>query len=261
MAPQLDKLDISDATIVSGGEQYISMADGEVYTSNYTISSYMFMDFHGSELKIPENTIRIENGSFWFLSKVENLTIPRSVREIGWNTFFACSSLKELEIPVSAKPIDENLGLWISNCSDLEIFKSLSSAIKISISQCDNLRIIELHGGINDNGIKDLPSLDTVTLCDGLTEIGIMNFQNCPSLTEITIPASVTNIAGNAFLDYNIYSQEGESSLREIHYKGSNSPWSYIDKNAFKKCKLYVPKSAISNFEKVSEFFETVIGE
>lgn len=257
--PQLQKLDLSEATIVSGGEKFVEGMDVDGYTADYTISGYMFTPYYGTEIKIPYNTKVIENLSF-FCPNVEELNIPNAIEFIGWAPFSGCNKLTRLEIPASAKPIDANMGLWITNCPNLESLKVLSSSINVSIINCEKISVIELYGSIHNNGINSLPNLVSVILHDGISEIGNMNFQDCPLLKTITIPASVNKIAANAFIYYNSSTQQLDTYLEEIHYEGTSSPWQGYP-CGFSGCKLYVPKSVIKNFSNIASAFKDVIGE
>lgn len=226
--PQLQKLDLSEATIVSGGDKYVDNQDAvaDCHTSDYSVSPFMFMDFQGTELIIPQNTKTIGLMSFFALPNVEELLIPEGVELIDWQVFVNCSSLKQLVIPANVNPINDVMGFWISSCDKLESLKILSS----------------------------------VTLHDGITEIGTMNFQDCPLLKNIIIPKTVTRIAANAFISYDQSTQKLYTSLTEMHYLGTTSPWA-SKPMGLETCTLYVPKASVANFSSLASAFKQIIGE
>ena len=61
----------------------------------------------------------------------------------------------------------------------------------------------------------------SVTIKEGVTNIGDCAFSSCSSLTSIEIPASVTSIGYLAF--------SGCSSLTSINYSGTQEQWNKID--------------------------------
>ena len=54
---------------------------------------------------------------------------------------------------------------------------------------------------IYENAFSACPNLKTLTLAEGLEEIGQMAFWFCTSLESVVIPSSVTTIGANAFAD------------------------------------------------------------
>ena len=66
----------------------------------------------------------------------------------------------------------------------------------------DAVRKIEIGSGVTSTGIyafQNCYSLTSVTIPDSMTSIGNYAFQNCYSLTSVTIPDSVTSIGTYAF--------------------------------------------------------------
>ena len=56
---------------------------------------------------------------------------------------------------------------------------------------------------IGSRAFQNCPSLTSITIPDGVTSIGSRAFQNCPSLTSITIPKGVTSIGDYTFINCN----------------------------------------------------------
>jgi len=55
--------------------------------------------------------------------------------------------------------------------------------------------------GIGNGAFQNCTSLTSVTIPDGVTVIGSQAFQSCKNLTSVTIPDSVTSIGGSAFFE------------------------------------------------------------
>ena len=60
----------------------------------------------------------------------------------------------------------------------------------------------------------------TGRLPDGLTRIDMNVFNRCSALTEVTIPASVTEVRGFSFM--------GCTALTDVYYTGTQAQWDAV---------------------------------
>ncbi|MBR6550860.1 MAG: leucine-rich repeat domain-containing protein [Paludibacteraceae bacterium] len=74
---------------------------------------------------------------------------------------------------------------------------------------------------IGDQAFDNCSSLTSITIPNSVTSIGYAAFRNCYSLTSVTIPNSVTSIGWQAFY--------GCSSLNKTNYVGNIAEWCNID--------------------------------
>ena len=91
-------------------------------------------------------------------------------------------------------------------------------------------------------------SLTNVTIPDSVTSIAENAFIKCRSLVSLTIPANVTSI-GNAAINE-------VSSLQEIHFK-STTPPTLASANAVSPpttCKIYVPAGTLSAYTSAANY-------
>ncbi len=69
---------------------------------------------------------------------------------------------------------------------------------------------------IGNSAFEDCTSLTSVTILHGVTSIGDIAFAGCTSLTNVTIPNSVTNIGNSAFANTSLTSVTIPSSVTSI---------------------------------------------
>ena len=140
-------LDISGATIVSGGEYYYKLwvdigNDGfyvcrdEVSTSNNVISEYMFMDCKLAKISLPNNVTKIEYSAFRNCKNLTEIVIPQSVTSIGDYAFYGCSGLTSVTIPNSVTSIGSSA---FSGCSRLKtVISDIENPFEINSNNFPN---------------------------------------------------------------------------------------------------------------------------
>ena len=147
----LSELDLSDASIVPGGDYYITCAyfdyPSKIHTSYQVIGDLAFEGCSGlTSLKLPSDIRLIGRNAFEGCSGLTSITLPSGVTEISNFTFSGCSGLTSLTLPSGVT--------WIGHFA----FKGCSG-------------------------------LTSITLPSGVTEIGESAFANCSGLTSIYVYA------------------------------------------------------------------------
>ena len=172
-------LDISDATIVTGGDYYyVYMLDG-YSTSNNTISEYMFKDCKFTKVSLPKKIMKIEFDAFYYCERLTEIVIPQSVTSIGHGAFSRCSGLTSVTIPNSVTSIGSHAFSYCSGLTSVIIPNSVTS--------------------IGENAFYGCSGLTSVTIPNSVTSIGGSAFSGCSGLTSVTIPNSVASIDHYAF--------------------------------------------------------------
>jgi hypothetical protein len=139
------------------------------------------------------------SGDFGWLAfdgsaSLTGVTIPTSVTSIGARAFSGCSSLSSITIPASVTSI-EAYGAF-SGCAGLQ-------AIHIDPG---NPSYTSVDGVWFDKSGADVlryppGKVGSYKLPNGVTDIRYGAFSGCTSLTDITIPATLTQIWNYAFTD------------------------------------------------------------
>ena len=242
-------LDISDATIVEGGNAYYSTINsGTHYTENYIMSDMMFYGCKLETVKTPKNTIEI-NGGFRGCKYLTSVTIPDGVKRIGNDAFHNCEALSSIVIPASVTSIGNNA---FSGCNftSLEIPSSVTSIGRYAFSSSPNLETVNIPEGIasiEKGTFYNCPKLQPVTIPSSVKSIGESAFYACSNISSITIPESVTNIGSRAFEHSGLESIVLPESITKIEYRVFTNcrklvsvtiPESvtYIDSGAFWEC-------------------------
>ncbi len=184
-AGKLADLDLTDASIVEGGECYYR----NYYAKNDTLGDYMFYGCGLTSVKIPNSVTRIGENAFCHCQSLTSVTIPNSVTSISYGAFSDCSSLTSITIPNSVKSIGERA---FSLCQSLT---SIAVEEGNTYYHMDSNCLIETASNKLIRGCN----LTSVTIPNSVTSIGYGAFSDCSSLTSVTIPNYVTSIGSQAF--------------------------------------------------------------
>ncbi|MBO5381599.1 MAG: leucine-rich repeat protein, partial [Bacteroides sp.] len=103
---KLTTLDLSEATIVEGGDYYYETDNKHYYTSNNVIGDCMFCRCEIIEIiMLPNSVTSIGAYAFRGCNSLTSVTIPNSVTSIGEYAFTFCESLTSVTIPNSVTSI------------------------------------------------------------------------------------------------------------------------------------------------------------
>ena len=164
-----------------------------------------------TKVVIGDSVTSIGSNAFYKCESLTEVVIPSSVTSIGGGTFQRCTSLTEIEIPDSVTSIGAGAFHKTGYYNDENNWED-------GVLYIGKYFITAKTDITGKNIIKD------GTLC-----ISDFAFENCESLTEVVIPASVTSIGTTAF------TYCSNSSLTEIMVDENNANYSSIDGNLYNK--------------------------
>ena len=236
----LSELDLSDASIVPGGDYYITCAyfdyPSKIHTSYQVIGDLAFEGCSGlTSLKLPSDIRLIGRNAFEGCSGLTSITLPSGVTEIQHSAFYGCSGLTSITLPSGVTEISNS-----------------------TFSGCSGLTSLTLPSGVTEIGssaFSGCSGLTSLTLPSGVTWIGHFAFKGCSGLTSITLPSGVTEIGESAFANC--------SGLTSIYVYAEKMPklrTNMFDGCDAKKCTVYVPKGTYDDYW-LSEFgyFENIV--
>ena len=179
------------------------------------------------EIEIPNSITEIMENAFNYCTSLTSVTIPSSVTTIGSYAFSGCVSLATIYCEAESRPNgwDSNWEYGVNSNVIWDYFGDNGIYDEeFSYAVCGNQenKYIKIT---KYNGIKVEVTIPKSINSLYVTTIESCAFNNCTSLTSITIPSSVITIGRNAF--------EGCTSLTTIYCeaesqpKGWDSNWKY----------------------------------
>ena len=211
------------------------------------------------ELYIGNAVSVIGDNAFQGCTSLNDVTLGSNVTSINFGAFVNCSSLEQLIIPDSVISIGEGAFAWCSSLESITLGNGLTHIYGAAFYECVSLTELTIPANVKmiNNAIREnwtdykyygvfenCTSLTKVTIGDAttnidLTTIGSEAFQGCSALTEVYIGNAVSVIGDNAF--------QNCTSLEEVTL-GSNV--TSINFGAFVNCssleQLIIPDSVIS---------------
>jgi hypothetical protein len=145
-----------------------------------------------TSVTIGTNVTNIGRAAFSGCTNLTSVTIPNSVTRIGDSAFDECSSLTEITVGTSNPAYTSVAGVLFD--------KSQSTLIQYPGGKAGNYTIPTSVTNIGDYSFDNCHSLTSVTMGNSVTSIGDYSFYTCSSLTSVTIPNSVTSIGDGAFM-------------------------------------------------------------
>ena len=210
-------------------------------------------------ISLPNSLISIGDYAFAACKSLTSITIPNSVTSLGNYVFSDCTSLISVNIPDGIETFDCQI---FNNCNSLKSIyfgKNLNA-----ISNFNNLHLLSsfeeivvsdennyyrfINNGLYSYDLKALifvaPSVSgSFVVENGVNKIYNYAFQNCTSLTSVTLPDSVNSIGINVF--------QNCTSLTSVTFSGNLN---YLGSNAFQNCTSLTSVTLPDNLNSIERY-------
>jgi putative transposon-encoded protein len=189
------------------------------------------------EIKMPDRVTSIGNNAFNGCTNLKTISVPSAVTSIGYNAFTGTEWLKEKE-KVEGLVYFGNAVLIKYKGTVPATINNISNDTKViagrAFYNCTNIASVTIPEGVTNIGegaFQGCTGLTTITIPNAVTSIGNSAFQNCTGLTTITIPNTVTSIGNSAFSGCT-----GLTSVIIPSYVASSENSAFIGSSAFNGC-------------------------
>lgn len=225
------------------------------YTSGYTDglsacsggNEDLIANLQGDYFIIPEGTTKLRNYAFYGTS-LSSITIPSTVTEIGAGAF-SSTNLTGITIPNSVSLINSNAfaGTGIEEITIPDTVLFLGSGV---LQNTYSLTAATLPSGLTSIPLYLFQSsrLHGITLPTGITRIEKNAFGGCSLTGNLDIPAAVTGIGANAFVNVNTLSSMTFESTVPAVLSGTATYNASLGSTAY-TWPIYVPCEAVDTYK------------
>lgn len=165
---------------------------------------------------LPKTITTTPRGCFQNCSVLKSVTLPSALTKIQQDAFSGCLALEEISIPAGVTTLTANM---FQNCPALAkiTFEESTTAIEVGVNiwgstAAADRGLVELYinrpvttTGATGPAAMPFPSLPKLAKVvygeNATTDIPSYSYQNCKALTEVVLPAGLTGIGGQAFLN------------------------------------------------------------
>ncbi len=186
---------------------------------------------------LPEGVERISFNAFMNCSNLKSITLPGTLQKIEASAFWNCYGMSEFYVPSLEAWMNVELGMEAhpfsyshepethmyvagTELTKLVVPSAYTSIKPIQFYFCRGITSVTLHDGITEIGKEAFclcTSLTELKLGKGLKTIREAAFRSCFGLTSLTLPEGLTSIGDNAFSTcYNLQSLTIPSTLTQI---------------------------------------------
>ncbi len=183
---------IGDSAFINCDLKRIVLPSGLKSIGSYAFSGNTRM----TSAYIPNSVTSLGSGAFYQCPTLTSITIPDGVTAINAKTFQGCTSLANAYLPDNLTSIGDSAFKQCTSLADIDIPDNVTTMGKGVFNGCRFTSTVQ-----NAHFFIYLPRMVTgnYAIKEGIETIADRAFQNCESLTSVTIPSSVKEIRDAAF--------------------------------------------------------------
>lgn len=214
-----------ESIVVDSDNEYFTSVDGVLFTKDMETLLQYPSGKKDKHYVVPEGVEEIGESAFYYCKNLEAIVIPEGMMYIGDWAFEECRSLVSVNIPASIEEIGTMGEIYVfSGCKVLEMINVAEDnenyvSVDGVLFTADMTKLIlyppakknanyDVPDDVESIGtyaFEDNPFLQTVTIPEGVAEIGGGVFYNCTSLRRVSFPSTL--VMGENAWDLNSFWQ------------------------------------------------------
>lgn len=208
------------------GSMIVNFDEFKFFTGISTLSGRAFSNCSTLvSISLPESITRLEYQAFASCASMPSIILPRALSSAGSAAFAGCKSL--LNITVKTESFTPGEAIF-ADCPALKNLKTNDASLRL----VDHFFLIDKGGKVTVNSF--MSDSVTLTIPEGITDIGFDAFSRAKSLKRVVFPTTIAEFGRYAF--------NGSKSLDTLKFLGRTAP--KVDETSFPEphpTMIYVP--------------------
>ncbi len=240
-----NKLEVAKGTNPAYSGDLVIPATVENAGTTYTVATIASTAFKANaditSVTLPDGIATTPRGCFQNCTALKWVRLPQDVTKMNQDAFSGCTALEEISIPASLTSLPANT---FQNCTALAkmTFETANTSIAVGVNIWGTTKASEralkelyINREITTEGATGpaaLPFTGTTTLekvvygNDALTSVPDYCYQNCSAMASVTLPAGLTSLGSQSFLNTGLTSvtiPDGVTSIASSTFNGCKS--------------------------------------
>lgn len=272
--PVLQKLNLKNAWIVEGGDNYprYDVSDngtatpntwsGTWATANNVVGDNMFYNMPMlKHITLPDGVVTIgeyalsgDNGN----QHLQRVDMPEGLTTIGNYAFYYNQAMVQADIPSTVTSIGESAFYYCQKLNSVTIPAGVTAIEQYTFYDCDGLTTVTLPENLTRIGYSafyDCDNLSDIALSAKLETIGNDAFRSCEKLaTAFSFPATLKTIGNNAFYNCQLIPSVTFAEGLETVGNGAFYQCNHIEEAVLPQSLTSLGEQAFKNCRKLREF-------